>query len=366
MATVCLASCRSSAQTLSIGDSAPPITVSKWVKGEKVDKLQKDQTYVVEFWATWCVPCKVSIPHLTELQKKYKDVKFIGVSVIESKPAKVEPFVKEMGEKMVYTVATDDVPKGAEPVEGKMVKNWMLASGSEGIPTAFLVKSGKVIWIGEPMELDGPLEKINQPNFDLARFIAENREEMTRKLAEEKAERLAMEKKLEPIKRRLKKLGEDATPGQVVQALTEAFDESPELEKMYGLQKYVVMIESADKEAATYAMKLVEGSLKNEAEQLNTIAWSNLEDDEDFKIPDAQKDTKLALKAALRANELTEGKESAILDTLALAYFKTGDATKALETQEKAMKFLAEGESSDDMKERLEKYKKAVAEKKKP
>ena len=35
---------------------------------------------VVEFWATWCGPCRTSIPHLIELQKKFKDVMFVGIS----------------------------------------------------------------------------------------------------------------------------------------------------------------------------------------------------------------------------------------------------------------------------------------------
>src|SRR6476661_7319275 len=68
---------------LVVGDPAPKITVSKWVKGTPVANFEKGKLYVVEFWATWCGPCKVSIPHLTELAKQYKNVKFIGVSIWE-------------------------------------------------------------------------------------------------------------------------------------------------------------------------------------------------------------------------------------------------------------------------------------------
>ena len=56
---LCLAACLlftvatvASGQTLSVGGAAPPLSVSKWVKGEKFDRLEPDQTYVVEFWAT--------------------------------------------------------------------------------------------------------------------------------------------------------------------------------------------------------------------------------------------------------------------------------------------------------------------------
>ena len=57
-----------------LGDEAKPLQISKWVKGKKVNlaKGKGKKVYVVEFWATWCPPCRTTIPHLTELQKKYK------------------------------------------------------------------------------------------------------------------------------------------------------------------------------------------------------------------------------------------------------------------------------------------------------
>src|SRR5437868_2205978 len=83
---------------LGVGDPAPKLEVKEFVKGEPVVRLEKGKTYVVEFWATWCGPCRATIPHLTELQKKYKDITFIGVSVWEREPGAVKPFVAEMGD----------------------------------------------------------------------------------------------------------------------------------------------------------------------------------------------------------------------------------------------------------------------------
>ena len=97
---------------LGVGNPAPALKVAKWAKGKPVAKFEPGKVYVVEFWATWCGPCKQSIPHLTELAKKFKDkVTFTGVSVWENQDnsksnayvAKVEKFVKDMGTRWTIT-----------------------------------------------------------------------------------------------------------------------------------------------------------------------------------------------------------------------------------------------------------------------
>jgi len=346
-AFLCLVGLESPAQTLSVGDDAPAIEVSRWAKGEKVDRLEKDRTYVVEFWATWCGPCKVSIPHLTELQKKNKDIRFIGVSVWEQDQKAVAPFVESMGDKMDYSVALDVVEDGQNGNSGKMAKSWMTASGSNGIPTAFIVKNGKIAWIGHPMAMDQPLEKVKSPNFDIATAISDFREQK------------AKEMKLRAFAQKLMGLGRTAKAKDRIALIDKAIEETPELEGVLGLQKYTLMFQSKDKDASAYGTKLVDGALKEESESLNQIAWLNL--DPESNIAEEDRDLKLALKAASRADELTKGENGPILDTLALAYFKTGKLTKALAAQEKAIKLMGDGDPG--MKDRLNQYRKAVGEK---
>jgi thiol-disulfide isomerase/thioredoxin len=137
---------------LKVGDKAPAFSATSFVKGKKVTELEEGKAYVVEFWATWCGPCIKNIPHLTSLQKKYKDVTIIGMASSERPSAQggkddrlkgVQNFVRSQGPKMNYTVAYD------EP--GEMRTKWMQAAGQNGIPCAFVVDTeGKIAFIGHP------------------------------------------------------------------------------------------------------------------------------------------------------------------------------------------------------------------------
>ena len=117
------------------------MAVAHWVKGEPVDV--SSGVHVVEFWATWCPPCRTSIPHLTEVQEKYGDrgVKIIGVS--NEDLGTVEPFVEKMGDKMAYTVVIDG---------GAVSSDYMEKYNINSIPHAFVVKDGAVVWHGHPMD----------------------------------------------------------------------------------------------------------------------------------------------------------------------------------------------------------------------
>lgn len=126
--------------------TAPPLKVAQWVKGAPValDALKGKKAVVIEFWATWCPPCRESIPHLTALQKKYRDsVAFIGIS--NEAPEDVKRFVEAMGSKMDYAVAIDD--------KDETSRAYMDARGVNTIPYAFVVgKDGNVAYHGHPLD----------------------------------------------------------------------------------------------------------------------------------------------------------------------------------------------------------------------
>ena len=121
---------------LNIGDAAPNIKVAKWVKGGPIASLETNKVYVVEFWATWCGPCRQSIPHLTEMAHTFKDkATFVGVDVMEQNEAAVVKFVGAMAEKMDYNVAIDTE-------ETFMANEWMRAINMAFPPRLSWIKPG--------------------------------------------------------------------------------------------------------------------------------------------------------------------------------------------------------------------------------
>jgi thiol-disulfide isomerase/thioredoxin len=82
---------------LSVGADAPLDYTLKDINGADVSLASfEGKVIVINFWATWCGPCKIEIPDLIELQEQYKDdVVILGVSVDDT-PEKMKPYAEQM------------------------------------------------------------------------------------------------------------------------------------------------------------------------------------------------------------------------------------------------------------------------------
>ena len=110
--------------------------------------------------------------------------------------------------------------------------------------------------------------------------------------------------------------------------------ENPKLESsQLGYIKFDLLMQTGEEEkAVAYGKSLVEGAYAEEAEILNTMAWALIDPDRPEEV--SKPLLAVALQAAEQASQLTGDKNPAVLDTLALAQFKNGDAAKALRDPE--------------------------------
>ncbi|MCP4642194.1 MAG: redoxin domain-containing protein [bacterium] len=274
------------AAAIQLGDPAPPLQIAEWAKGGPVDLAagKGTQVFVVEFWATWCGPCRKTIPHLTEIQKAYRDKGVVVVGVSNEDAATVKPFVQEQAGQMDYTVAVDK--------NRQTSKAYMEAFGVRGIPHAFVIdKAGNLVWHGHPMEdIELVLDQVVAGTFNAGAF------------------------------------------GQEAQLAAEM----RELLPLWGMEYIVYSKYGRDTKAAddVGAKVLKHGAVMPDL--LNQLAW-HLMTEEGV----AYKNGAFIEQVAKLAHEASGGANAAVMDTFAKALFQNGKVQEAVATQKAAIKAAA-------------------------
>ncbi len=124
-----------SALAVGPGDTAPAFSLLN-TKGDAVSlERLRGQVVYVDFWASWCTPCKRSFPWMNELQQKYGDrgLTVVAVNVDKSRAA-AERFLQAMP--ALFAIVYD--PAGNTPA----------AYAVPGMPTSYLVDAaGKIVYI---------------------------------------------------------------------------------------------------------------------------------------------------------------------------------------------------------------------------
>jgi len=327
--------------TLKVGDHAPKLQTGKWVQGDPVKQFEKGKAYIVEFWATWCPPCRTSIPHLNETYQKYKDKNLvvIGQDCWEHDESLVAPFVKKMGDKMTYRVALDDKSDG-DP--GKMADTWMAAAGQTGIPTAFLLdKEGMIAWIGHPMELkEQTIDAVLDGTFDVHKAAAAYDTQQKNQA------------KLQSTWMGLSNAMRQKNWDEAQTKLDEAAKLLPnDQQSVLDMTRLRILFGKEDYPAAYKMAAKVSDSNQDNPTLQNELAWQ-IATDPEIK----ERDLKLAETFADRAKEGSKGKDPAVLDTLARVKFMQGRKDDAIDIQSKAVD-LADGDMKKQLEKTLESYK---------
>jgi peroxiredoxin len=128
-------------------------------RGEAVDLRDfQGKIVVLNFWATWCGPCRFEIPHLVQLRKDFRpeDVVILGASIDRGTEAQVQPllarFIAQYG--MNYPVLVDN--------EGELLRQYIQRDLSQvGVPMTFIIdRQGRLFSAHEGL----PMDSSGRPN----------------------------------------------------------------------------------------------------------------------------------------------------------------------------------------------------------
>lgn len=309
----------SGAAALEIGDSAPPLQVKKWVVNAALaPEATKRKILVVDFWATWCQPCRQTIPHLNALHKKFgpKGVVFVGIT--EEDEATVANFAKGMT--IDYHIGLDD--------RGKTNDAYM--KGVAGVPHTFVVDAeGRLAWHGHPLtRLEKVLGELVAGKYDIAR---------AKKLA-------ALNAKLAPVLR-------SRDSAKILEVLNEIIKEVPDDPDAYRLKR-AVLREQGKADETWEVLKAMAKSCSKDPEVLveAAITLSTTGEME-------RRDLSLALELAKQAAEASDGKTPRPLAALARVHYELGHVTLAAEIATKAIA-IAEGEEKKTLEAHAAFYRK--------
>ncbi len=328
---------------LTIGDPAPPVEITHWLKGDAVETFEPGRIYVLEFWATWCSPCRVNMPHLSELQEQLEDYDVTIIGVSDEKLQTVVRFLTKADSKNVlwsdkiqYTLATDP--------DKSTYSSYMRPAGRDTIPTAFVIgKDTRIEWIGNPVEIESVLTRVVRDDWSRDEF------------------KVVYEQKVAPVRQAFLLRDQiDAAAGDgnwqaAIDTANRLIAEQPTYDGVK-VSLYRKMLRQCTEPALTYDFgRTIVKAKWDDASTLNRIAWSTV-DDRDV----ISRDLDFAMKAARRASELTGGTNSSILDTVARVYFEQGDLESAIRWQEKAVEHAGDSMMASDLGETLIRYRKAA------
>ncbi len=332
VAVATFATTATAADKLQVGDMAPEFSVESWIlpseKGLDVD-LTDGKVHVVEFRATWCAPCKFSIPHLTRLQQEWGEDRLQIIGVSNEKPEEVEPWVERNLSQIGYGIAIS-TGRGVQ-------KTWYKGAQLSSIPSAFIVgPAGRIQFIGNPNgeDFEHTLTKVLRGRFDAAK-----------------------ERQAAPMLKDLRAQKDAKNWRQYEKVANEIIALDPRVFIDVQMDLFETRIVDMKRRDQAYAAvnTFIENAIETDPEGIILFADHIVADPD---IPDEDRDLELALKSTKQAIEQFDDarRQAAAMKVMAAVHFKRGENTEAVSVARDAYR-LAPADAKDDYREQWLEYK---------
>jgi len=130
---------------VSVENGRLTLTVTENVAGETKTTVTHPAGLLIDFWATWCVPCRKAMPHMQQLNETYKPadgqpaggLRVFGIALDDAGGKVVKPFYAKL--KITYPMLADAPTAAAPPGAVATAKDMKKAYGIQEIPVVYLI-----------------------------------------------------------------------------------------------------------------------------------------------------------------------------------------------------------------------------------